>query len=41
MCGIIGYAGQDKAIEVVKSVGSAVVSGAKSFVRRVASLFGF
>lgn len=32
---------RDKAVEVVKSVGSAVVSGAKSFVRGVASLFGF
>lgn len=32
---------RDKAVEVVKSVGSAVVSGVKSFVRGVASLFGF
>ena len=32
---------RDKAIEVLKSVGSAVVDGVKSFVRGFASLFGF
>lgn len=32
---------RDKAVEVVKSVGSAIVSGAKSIVRGFASLFGF
>ena len=32
---------RDKAVEVVKSVGSAIVSGTKSIVRGFASLFGF
>lgn len=32
---------RDKAVEVVKSVGSAIASGAKSIVRGFASLFGF
>lgn len=32
---------RDKAVEVVKSVGSAVIGGVKSFARGVASLFGF
>lgn len=32
---------RDEAVEVIKSVGEAFVSGAKSFVRGVASLFGF
>ena len=32
---------RDKAVEVVKSIGSAVVGGIKSVARGFASLFGF
>ena len=32
---------RDKAVEIVKSVGSAIASGVKSFARGFASIFGF